>query len=254
MNLYKAKGKLRSVNVRQELHGDEHRLACDIGLEFDQPNRFLDKLDTRLLETFYWKNPSGQLTLDGCEVSDFPNLRFAEMLGMPIKWTEEFGGSAFTLHSDVNSGDTVMRDVSINKVRLTPKEGGTVSVAVRIQGHPEEDELAHLCSALQSAVTFTVESNPDDETVEQQAEREGKVIAKKAKKAAKPLKGNGAKATVTQLHSDDPKEQARQRKNAADRKRRADAKAANAPKDDPDAERLKAIKEAMQSDGPKSIQ
>lgn len=172
LKLFKVKARVNSVNGRQELHGDEHQLACDVGIEVNQSNRFLDKLDSRLLETFYWKNPAGaqQEDLEGVErVTDFPNLRF-EHLAMPIKWTEKFEDGVFRVHhGDDPADDIVMREVKINEIRLTPKEGGTVLVGLRIQGHPDEADLARLFTVLQSEVTVTVNTDPDDEE-EQPAE------------------------------------------------------------------------------------
>ncbi|PXW23376.1 hypothetical protein [Paraburkholderia caballeronis] len=163
---FKIKMKVTSVNVRQELHGDEHRLAMDIGLEFNQSNRSLDKLDGRLVQTFYWKNPAGaqQEDLEGVErVTDYPNLRF-EHLAMPVKWLEEFSEGAFRIHhGDDGANDIVMRDVDINNIRFSAKEGGTTTYSVRIQCHPDEADVARVCTVLQSEVTGTIDSDPDDE-------------------------------------------------------------------------------------------
>lgn len=184
LQLFKVKAKVSSVNGRQELHGEEHRLACDIGIEVNQSNRFLDKLDTRLLETFYWKNPSGandQAELEGVErVTDFPNLRF-EHLVTPIKWAEKFEDGEFRVHhGDDPADDIVLREVKINEIKLTPKEGGTVLVGLRIQGHPDEGDLARLFTVLQSEVTITVDTDPDDE--EEQAPPEPEKVTKLARK------------------------------------------------------------------------
>lgn len=184
LKLFKVRARVASVNGRQELNGEEHRLACDIGIEVNQSNRFLDKLDTRLLETFYWKNPSGandQAELEGVErVTDFPNLRF-EHLVTPIKWAEKFEDGEFRVHhGDDPADDIVLREVKINEIKLTPKEGGTVLVGLRIQGHPDEGDLARLFTVLQSEVTITVDTDPDDE--EEQAPPEPEKVTKLARK------------------------------------------------------------------------
>lgn len=163
---FKIKMKVTSVNVRQELHGDDHRLAMDIGLEFNQSNRSLDKLDGRLLQTFYWANPAGaqQENLEGVErVTDYPNLRF-EHLAAPLKWQEEFSEGEFRIHhGDDAADDIVMRDVDINNIRFSVKEGGTTMYNVRVQCHPDEADVARVCTVLQSEVTGTIDSDPDDD-------------------------------------------------------------------------------------------
>ncbi|KVQ87312.1 hypothetical protein WK09_19940 [Burkholderia ubonensis] len=186
---FKIKVKLNSVNVRQELHGEEHRLAMDIGLEFNQSNRALDKLDGRLIETFYWKSPTGpaQDDLDGVErVTDFPNLRF-EHLVAPIKWAEKFEEGLFRVHhGDDSANDIVMRDAKINEIKFYPKEGGTVTFNARIQCHPDEADVARICTALQSEITATIDTDPDeDESTAQPEKVEKPARAGRLKKGSK---------------------------------------------------------------------
>lgn len=185
---FKIKMRVMSVNVRQELHGEDHVLAMDIGLEFNQSNRSLDKLDTRLLETFYWKNPAGaqQEELEGVErVTDFPNLRF-EHLVMPQKWLEDFTEGEFRIHhGDETTNDIVMHDVDINNIRFSVKEGGTTVYNVRVQCHPDEADVARICTVLQSDVIGTIDSDPDEE------EPEAPKVEKPVKTGA-PKKGKKA--------------------------------------------------------------
>ncbi|MGK8887570.1 hypothetical protein [Burkholderia gladioli] len=161
----KIKMKVTSINVRQELHGDQPHLAMDIGLEFNQSNRSLDKLDGRLMEALYWKSPTGGTdTLEGVErVTDLPNLRF-EHLVSPMKWAEKYEDGLFRVHhgSDV-SNDIVMREAKINKIAFHPKEGGTTLYSVQIQSNTDEAQVARMCSLLQSEITGTIDSDPDDE-------------------------------------------------------------------------------------------
>lgn len=163
---FKIKMKVTSVNVRQELNGEEHRLAMDIGLEFNQSNRALDKLDSRLIQTFYWKSPTGpaQDDLDGVErVTDYPNLRF-EHLVAPFKWAEKYEEGLFRVHhGDDDSNDIVMREAKINEIKFWPKEGGTVTFNARVQCHPDEADVARMCTVLQSEITGTIDTDPDDD-------------------------------------------------------------------------------------------
>jgi hypothetical protein len=183
---FKIKMKVTSVNVRQELHGEDHRLAMDIGLEFNQSNRSLDKLDPLLLQTFFWNNGQGQL--DGVEkVSDYPNLRF-EYLGMPIKWIEEFTEGQFRIHHGDGASDIVMRDADINNIRITVKEGGTTVYNVRIQCHPDEEDVARVCTVLQSEVTGTIDSDPDEDADEDDEDREPASDARQPDLLEKPAK------------------------------------------------------------------
>lgn len=167
---FRVKAKLASVNVRQELHGEDRVLALDIGVEFDQGNYSLDKLDPALLPSLFWANEADrkQADLDGVEpASILPNLRFAS-LAQPLKWDEEFSEGAFTIHhGDDPWHDVRLADVDIGKIRFTVKEGGTVQWAVRIQCHPDEADVARVCAFLQSEVTVTIDVDPDDDEADE---------------------------------------------------------------------------------------
>jgi hypothetical protein len=182
---FRVKAKLASVNVRQELHGEDRVLALDIGVEFDQGNYSLDKLDPLLLTSLFWENTAErkQADLEGVEPpSIVPNLRFAS-LTQPLKWDEEFSDGAFTIHhGDDPMHDIRLTDVDIGKIRFTAKEGGTVQWAVRIQCHPDEADVARVCALLQSEVTVTIDTDPeDDEAIEPPADEQPKRGARKGK-------------------------------------------------------------------------
>jgi hypothetical protein len=181
---FKTKMRITSVNVRQELHGDDHVLAMDIGLEFNQSNRSLDKLDPLLLQTFFWNNGQGQL--DGVDkVTDYPNLRF-EHLAMPIKWLDEFTEGLFCIHhGEDDDNDIVIKDAEINNIRMAFKEGGTTVYNARVQCHPDEDDVARICTVLQSDVTCTLDSDPDEDVP----------VAPPAKKTTRKKKGAGQQQT-----------------------------------------------------------
>ncbi|WP_207000658.1 hypothetical protein [Trinickia mobilis] len=172
LKLINVKAKVAHVQGRQELNGDEYRLACDIRLEMDLPNRVLDQLDTRLLETFYWRNPAlvdtKTETIEGVE-QVYPNLRF-EHLHMPLKWNERFDEGLFVMpHGDEVDADVRLGEVKINEITLFPKEGGTVHLSVRIQAHPDEEDLVRMFTVMQRVVTVTVDTDPEDEE-EQESE------------------------------------------------------------------------------------
>ena len=192
LKLFKVRAKINSVNGRDELHGDEHRLACDVGIEFNQSNRFLDKLDGALVETFYWRNPASeevrQENVEGVErFTDFPNLRpVMENVAFPLKWLGKYEESLFILHhGEDDSQDIRLGDVKVNEIKFTPKEGGTVLVSVRIQGHPHEGDLARLFTVLQREATVTVDTDPDDDEPTPETE--------KSAAAPRTRKGNGKK-------------------------------------------------------------
>jgi hypothetical protein len=131
--------KIDSVNCRSELHGKEHSPAVDLRISFDAANSVLDMFDGWLLFVLYHKadapaQPDPQQALDGVEVvSDTPNLRIP-FLASPLKWGREYTG--YTLVIDYGIGgksNVVLGDCAVNNVQFSPKEGGTVTVTMRLQ-------------------------------------------------------------------------------------------------------------------------
>jgi hypothetical protein len=130
--------KIDSVTCRSELHGKEHSPAVDLRITFDQPNTILAMFDGWLLTALYYKSsappPDAQAALDGVEpVSDVPNLRMP-FLASPLKWGKEYSGYELTIDYGMGGkSNVVLTDCQVNNVQLAPKEGGTVTVTMRVQ-------------------------------------------------------------------------------------------------------------------------
>jgi hypothetical protein len=129
--------KIDSVNCRSELNGKEHHPAVDLKISFDAPNSILAMFDGWLLTALYHKgnqpaDPQGDLA--GVEpVSDVPNLRMP-FLASPLKWGKEYTGYELTIDYGMGGkSNVVLPDCEVNNVQLAPKEGGTVTVTVRVQ-------------------------------------------------------------------------------------------------------------------------
>lgn len=131
--------KIDSVNCRSEMHGKEHSPAVDLRISFDAPNSVLNMFDGWLLTALYHKanapeQPDPQQELDGVEVvSDVPNLRMP-FLASPLKWGREYTGYDLTIDYGLGGeSNVVLADCEVNNVGFAPKEGGTVTVGLRVQ-------------------------------------------------------------------------------------------------------------------------
>ena len=141
------------VNVRTEVAGDDERLAMDLRVEMDMPNTCLDKLDANLRPSLYRANGDGDLL--GKNAQHMPHLRFPE-LG-PLSWNGSVSPVALVLHLGAKKNELRLVDGKLNKLRLTPHEGGTCGLVWRLQVHPNEDEAAKVMTVLKHTIKGTLD-------------------------------------------------------------------------------------------------
>jgi len=149
--------KLVSVNFRSQLHGEEHVPAVDLGVAMDAPNSVLSYFDGALLSALYYSSAasSGQAAIEGVP-QVLPNMRFPR-LGLPLKWDDT--GKGYELEIDYGLGpdesNIVLDLCTVGEFRLTPKEGGTVEIKLRVQcsGSPLTEKVCgKLASLIQQEV------------------------------------------------------------------------------------------------------
>jgi len=147
---------LVSVNARSELHGEEREPAGDIGLEVDLSNDVLGNFHSSLKETLYCFDDAKSDLIDQTKRKEegyLPHLRFAK-LG-PLKWEDEVDNVSVSIRVDSKRTIT-LAPAKINKFFVTPKDGGTVTLEMRIQAHPDEKAFGALSVLVQQQVEVTV--------------------------------------------------------------------------------------------------
>ena len=157
--------KINGVNSRMEKHGKDDLVpAVDISISIDAPNAILEQLQPGLLEALYYcaeeGNDDDQDELDGIDpVSHLPNLRFPR-LAYPIGHDMELVGYTLTVdHGLGGKSNLVLGTCNVNKVRIDPKEGGTVALKFRVQCDSglTEKLLGKLSLLIQHEVAITLE-------------------------------------------------------------------------------------------------
>jgi len=128
-----------NVKKRDEQHGDNKVAAYDAVLTGDFPNAVLMKLDSDLRGVFY--APDDQQDI---EQDYYPNLRFP-LMG-PIAWGLEKSRMTLVVHdAEFAAEDLYLIGKDIKDIKLTLKEGGTVSMKLRVVlGQLEEGSLLKL--------------------------------------------------------------------------------------------------------------
>ena len=140
-NLSKHISKIAHLNLREEKHGEDTVLACDVKIEADVTNDFLSYLSPTLKGSLYEKlNDQGELLNDG----HMPTLRYPALPDLLWDGTME---AEFIIHGEKKSGDMVF-DASVTKLHLGCKEGGTVTITFRVSLHPTAEQSGRLAALL----------------------------------------------------------------------------------------------------------
>lgn len=194
--------KIMNVNVRSELHGDDHVPAADISVRLTTSNLILSEFDGALRSMLYKpvdvEPQQGQL--EGVEpVSDLPLLR-TTVLEQPLRLGNEFVGYSLTIDRGLGGGSNiVVGDVAINKLRADCKEGGSVDLTFRLQASALSADVIGKLATLIGCETRIMLTPP----VERQAAIDGTVVAFERDIAAKNKRSRAKDATdiFTEQHS-----------------------------------------------------
>lgn len=151
--------KLSDVNPRAELHGQDTQLAVDLKLEIRVSNDVLSEFEPQLKSALY-KEGGQQDILD--EPGALNALKFP-MIG-PIKYTKDFVGYDFIAHFGLGGpSDIKLIGCKVNNFVFHCQEGGTVSVAFRVQANTNEHEIGKLCGLIQRDVEISL-IPPDEQS------------------------------------------------------------------------------------------
>ena len=157
----KTKMKLANVNPRAELHGEEREPAGDLKLEVDCPSEVLANFHPALRSLLYYHDERRQRDLadqGSAQDKNFaPDLRMP-LLGSPLKWEEEMLGASVTLCQPGSRSAIALEGCAVNNFAITPLEGGTISLAFRVQAHPDSRAFGALCTLVQQDVEVTIEA------------------------------------------------------------------------------------------------
>lgn len=153
--LKKQVAKVAHVNLREEKHGEEPVLACDVKVTADVPNSFLTQISPTLKSALYQPEGEGAGTQaplidDGTHLSV---LRFPQ-LGA-LKWEVKMAGAEVILHGAKKADDVVLVG-EVNELRMAPKEGGTVEITFRCQFAPIPEQVAAVGALLGHQVKVSV--------------------------------------------------------------------------------------------------
>src|SRR5258707_7776693 len=115
--------RITHMNTRVEEHGDEEKKMLDLRIEADLPNTVLDRFSPSLRPSLFSTDEQPELEPDG---QHLPHVKNPE-LGT-LTWTNSYHPVSLQLHTDArrSKNDVRLKDAKLGKIRLRPKEGGTI--------------------------------------------------------------------------------------------------------------------------------
>jgi hypothetical protein len=146
----KQKVTVTHINTREEKHGEDQVLACDISIAADLPNTFLDSLSPGLRASLYGRPDMVDLAADQ---DHLPVLRHS-FLGR-LSWTQEMTAASVVLHGATKNKDMVM-EANIKKLRLDCQDGGTVGVTFTVQSPVTPEDVGRLAGLLSKQIKLSV--------------------------------------------------------------------------------------------------
>lgn len=130
--------RLSHINIRRELHGEEHVPAMDLSMSMEGGNELLDLLHPKLRETMYCNRAAtaGQETLPEV-LAVLPNLRFPSLNNCKFSWNKGERHKGYNLILDYGLGpeksNVDLDGCTVANWRFEIKEGGTVVLGWVVQ-------------------------------------------------------------------------------------------------------------------------
>lgn len=135
-----------SLNVRNELHGDEDVPACDIPidgimLEAEELNALLDNPEAHqrlfISKTHGFEEPA---------IPQFGSHRMAD----------KFEGARVKLHLGVKPTLLELEDVKLAKVTLEPKPGGMTAMSLQVQATPGTKAIGQISAFMNHEISIEI--------------------------------------------------------------------------------------------------
>lgn len=147
LSLNKANATLENLNLRTEKAGDQKVPAADLKVSVPQSMDVLAHFSPTL-KAFLFDEDGPKDLADGVRVRD-PHL------GYPLSRDEEMTGATVAIGYGVGKPITIT-DCKVNGFKLTPMDGGSVVVGMRVQCRPTPEQVAKLYEMQETGIEFSL--------------------------------------------------------------------------------------------------
>lgn len=144
----KATATLENINLRTEKIGPDKLPAADLKITCAQSADVLAYFSPTLKSFLFDVNGPKDLA-DGISVRD-PHL------GYPLSRDEEMTGATVQIGFGVGAPMT-FEECKVNSFRLTPMEGGSVVLGMRVQCRPTPEQVGKLYQLQETGIELTLE-------------------------------------------------------------------------------------------------
>lgn len=196
LHLSEKNALLTSVNPRSEIHGDEKKPAVDLHFSIDTTVDMLGGLSPMLPAALFQRDdaPVVDLATDRDALSKYKFANRIEALSWKLPKPAR---CRVVVHFGISGQqDIVLGEALVDKVRIEPHDGGTVSIGFRVQTtEPTAEQKGRLCEWIQQAVDITVEPLPEPaqgDMVGDEKPKSEPAKAAEAPKSDKPKKPTAA--------------------------------------------------------------
>ena len=161
-SLEKHDAKIKNLNLRMEMHGDQHVAAADFTLNLKASALLLDTIDKKLRKVFFEKPAKGEqqaLPIDGNNLTALaiPYLR-------EQKLDQKLDGYEVRFASLLEQIEPLFfADVKVTLLRAVFIEGGSVELSLKVSMNIDEDDDAPLLSVWRRGEIKLTLTPPDQE-------------------------------------------------------------------------------------------
>lgn len=148
-SLDKQSGKLKNINLREEKHGDEDIVACDLTFIVPISNMQLAEFHPMMRHAFYYNKDVPQADLVDREPT---NIKFPQMGA--FKWELSMEPCAFVIHWGITPVELL--GAKVGKFVLEPREGGTVDVKFQVQALPTPEVVGRLSGLMGKSLELSL--------------------------------------------------------------------------------------------------
>lgn len=144
----KANATLENLNLRTEKAGDQKVPAADLKVSVPGDSGVLAHFSPTL-KAFLFDEDGPKDLAEGVRLRD-PHL------GYPLSRDEEMTGAKVAIGYGVGK-PIVIEDCRVNGFKLTPMDGGSVVVGMRVQCRPTPEQVAKLYQLQEVGIEFSLE-------------------------------------------------------------------------------------------------
>lgn len=143
-------GKLININLREENHGEEEVVACDLKIVVPISNMQLAEFHPMLRDALYYNKDVPQASLVDREPI---NIKFPQMA--PFKWALDMSPCIFIISWGITPVE--LFDAKVGGFNFDAQEGGTVDVTFRVQALPTPEVIGQLSALMGKKLELSLE-------------------------------------------------------------------------------------------------